>query len=1662
MKSPNSFLRKWYRPLSLFTLGLLFSLESQAQTRTFNYGEALQKSLFFFETQRSGKLPANNRVQWRGDSALQDGADNGLDLTGGWYDAGDHVKFGFPMASSATLLAWGGVEYEQAYRTSGQLPHLLDNLKWVNDYFIKAHPSPNVLYGQVGNGEADHAWWGPAETMPMSRPSYKIDPSCPGSDLAGETAAAMAASSILFRRHGDAAYADTLLNHAKQLFSFADTYRGKYSSCITNAASFYNSWSGFQDELLWSALWLHKATGDASYLTKARSFYAGLAKDFKWTQAWDDKSYGSFVLLAAATGEAGFKADAEKWLDFWTTGTDGQRVRYTPGGLAWLDQWGPLRYTANTALIAFIYSDYLAQNNGDAAKVTRYRNFASRQINYILGDNPRQSSYVVGFGTNPPRNPHHRTSHGSWSDSISEPAEQRHIHYGALVGGPGNDDSYTDSRNDYVKNEVATDYNSGFTGALARMYQQSGGAPLPNFPIQETVGEEFSVEASINASGSNFIEIRSILMNKSAWPARSSDKLKLRYYFTLDGVDPTSLTVQSAYNQCGRAPTGPHRFNDSIYYVEVDCSGVAIAPAGQSRFKKEVQFRITSQGAWNNANDWSFTGVGSGLAKAPNIVLLDGSTRVWGTLPGGGEQATPTSTATPLPITATPTPIIPTTTPTPRAPTPSPTTPTSTPTPLSPTPTATAAVTPSASVPTRTPTPIATSSGAVSMKVSYRAANTNVSDKVISPVIRVSNLSTRTVELKDVAVRYWFTDDGIRNPRITCSKGGSIGCDKIALSVRRDETKGSYLQLRFRSGRLNAGKHSGDIVLRVTSPRNPYNESNDYSYSGSSTLADAEKVTGYYKGDLIWGIEPSAQSPSPTPTTPATTSQCEVEYRVASDWGMGYVADVTVRSLSPLDGWTVAWSYPGSQRVTSLWNGAVTQAGNAITVRNLDYNKVQAANVAFSFGLQGSYEGVNGSPTSFSLNGVSCRSSGGVSPVVTPTATPSSTPVVPPTAVATPTRIATATPTRAPTTTPTRVPTAVTTPVVSAYDRRFLELYAELKDPANGYFSAEGIPYHSIETLIVEAPDHGHETTSEAFSYWIWLEATYGKVTGNWQPLVNAWSKMEQYMIPSQEDQPTTSFYRGTQPATYAAEFNEPSSYPSQLRTEVPVGVDPLDSELSATYGTKNIYGMHWLLDVDNWYGYGKRGDGVSRPSYINTFQRGAQESVWETVPHPSWEDFRWGGRNGFLDLFTGDASYSRQWRYTNAPDADARVVQALYWAKSWADAKGGSPEVNALVEKGSKMGDYLRYSLFDKYFKKVGNCVGPQTCAAGIGKDSAHYLFSWYYSWGGSLSSSGGWSWRIGSSHNHAGYQNPLAAYALSTIPALKPRSATAAADWQKSLDRQLEFYRWLQSAEGGIAGGATNSWEGSYKTPPAGTSTFYGMFYDEKPVYHDPASNSWFGFQAWSMERVAEYFYVTGDTKARALLDKWVGWAVAQVDLLPDGSYAIPSTLSWSGQPDTWNSTNPGANSSLRVQVLERNDDVGITASLARVLMHYSAGIAKNGGGNDKGSRVLAKELIDRMWVKYRDSQGVAAPEARRDYSRFNDPVYVPAGWQGTMANGDRITNSSTFIGIRSKYKSDPDWPKVDSYLKGGPVPVFTYHRFWAQVEIALAYSDYARLFQ
>jgi cellulase/cellobiase CelA1 len=91
-------------------------------------------------------------------------------------------------------------------------------------------------------------------------------------------------------------------------------------------------------------------------------------------------------------------------------------------------------------------------------------------------------------------------------------------------------------------------------------------------------------------------------------------------------------------------------------------------------------------------------------------------------------------------------------------------------------------------------------------------------------------------------------------------------------------------------------------------------------------------------------------------------------------WNDGFTADVSVTngSGSAVNGWRLTFSFPGNQRVTNAWNAAISQGGSAVIATNVSYNASIAAGGSASFGFQGTYNGINSSPTDFSLNGSAC------------------------------------------------------------------------------------------------------------------------------------------------------------------------------------------------------------------------------------------------------------------------------------------------------------------------------------------------------------------------------------------------------------------------------------------------------------------------------------------------------------------------------------------------------------------------------------------------------------------------------------------------------------------------------------------------------------------
>ena len=334
-------------------------------------------------------------------------------------------------------------------------------VRWGADYLVKCHTDQYELYGQVGNSAMDHSVWTRPEDSTVSRPAYKVTRDKPGSDLVAETAAALASAAFLLER--DIKYSDELVKHSKELYKFAKEYPGKYDKSIKDAHDNYPS-TDYKDELVWAAVWLYLATEEEEYLSDARTLYddanIGQSSEF----SWDDKGPGVMTLLTMVTDEEKYKEDLQRYCDDVV-----YKKPRSPMGMVFISRWGSLRHASNAAFIC------LTASHLGVGDKENYTQFSVQQLDYILGyTEDGGHSFVVGFGQDPPQRPHHAASSCpprpkvcDWS-AFSKPGPNPNTLTGALVGGPDNaEDIWEDDRANYVTNEVALDYNAGFSGLIA-------------------------------------------------------------------------------------------------------------------------------------------------------------------------------------------------------------------------------------------------------------------------------------------------------------------------------------------------------------------------------------------------------------------------------------------------------------------------------------------------------------------------------------------------------------------------------------------------------------------------------------------------------------------------------------------------------------------------------------------------------------------------------------------------------------------------------------------------------------------------------------------------------------------------------------------------------------------------------------------------------------------------------------------------------------------------------------------------------------------------------------------------------------------------------------------------------------------------------------------
>ncbi|KAJ8516383.1 hypothetical protein ONZ45_g6299 [Pleurotus djamor] len=529
-------------PSLFFTILLVFPPWFQtANTNSTNpqWTNLLGNLLFFYEAQRSGRISdqLSERVDWRNDSALDDGLADGLDLSGGYYDAGDYIKCTFPLSFTLMSICWGGLDYGRGYDMTNQTAYLDDMLRWGLDWLMKAHPNNNTLIVQVADAKVDNNYWGGDQNIPKPRPVFQINTTHPGTDAAASASAAFSACSALYSNHSfgspfsppaslaNSTYASMLLSHASALYTLAqNTTQATYQTSVPSVTEAYAS-SSYKDDLVLAALWLswaasgnqsggtydaHALFDEASRMYQTYSLTENLGgSEGDKVFNWDEKTPGLPVLFTqiALTNQirgsgnsvVQWRNEAEKYFDRLISGSG--TADFTSGGLLWWDgdsDSASLNPALNAAMLLARYAPMASTIDKQHA----YLSSAQSQIDYALGKNPMHVPYVVGVNPNSPDNPHSAPASGGTSltkiDTEPPLGQSENTLFGAVVGGPTHQDLFHDIRSDWPQTEVALDYNAplltlaamSVSNALASV---SGGQNVDPFYTRLKGGEYDSV-----------------------------------------------------------------------------------------------------------------------------------------------------------------------------------------------------------------------------------------------------------------------------------------------------------------------------------------------------------------------------------------------------------------------------------------------------------------------------------------------------------------------------------------------------------------------------------------------------------------------------------------------------------------------------------------------------------------------------------------------------------------------------------------------------------------------------------------------------------------------------------------------------------------------------------------------------------------------------------------------------------------------------------------------------------------------------------------------------------------------------------------------------------------------------------------------------------------
>ncbi len=393
---------------------------------------------------RAAGHPSDNAATWPGL-----GQENySLDVTGGWYDAGDHGKYVVNGGISVWTMM---MQYERAISVnkagqfgdgtmnipekSNSVPDLLDEARWQMEFMLKMQvPEGHQTAGMAHHKIHDETWTAlglaPADDK-------KIRYLRPVSTAATLNLAATAAQASRIWKSIDPAFSTKCLTAAEKAWAAALKNPAVYAPNHKTGGGPYND-NYVEDDFYWAACELYVTTGKSEYLTKLQSSTHYLEMPSTLASGEDDGLTGCFTwgstqglgtaTLAIVKGSLpeaevtkaknACASAADKFIALMEN--DGYLVPIKPGSAGY--PWGSNSFVLNNLVVMALAYDF--------TKDDKYLNGVTEGMDYLLGRNPNDQCYVTGYGERPLQNPHHRFWSFQTNSKFPKPPA------GVISGGP--------------------------------------------------------------------------------------------------------------------------------------------------------------------------------------------------------------------------------------------------------------------------------------------------------------------------------------------------------------------------------------------------------------------------------------------------------------------------------------------------------------------------------------------------------------------------------------------------------------------------------------------------------------------------------------------------------------------------------------------------------------------------------------------------------------------------------------------------------------------------------------------------------------------------------------------------------------------------------------------------------------------------------------------------------------------------------------------------------------------------------------------------------------------------------------------------------------------------------------------------------------------------